>query len=131
MARQRPPHIDLSRRERQIMDVIYTLGRATAVEVHERVPDAPSRTAVRTILRILEGKGHITHVQEGQTHIYRPTFPRSAAQRSATRHLLQTFFGGSPTAAIATLLDATETPLSDAEHEELIDLIERSRQNRK
>jgi len=131
MPRQRPPHIDLSRRERQIMDVLYTLGHATAVEVHERLPDAPSRTAVRTILRILEGKGHITHVEDGQRHIYRPTFPRAAAQRSATKHLLQTFFGGSPTAAIATLLDASETPLSDAEHGELMDLIERARKNRK
>jgi BlaI family penicillinase repressor len=131
MARPRPPHIDLSRRERQIMDVLYTLGRATAVEVHERLPDAPSRTAVRTILRILEGKGHITHVEEGQRHIYRPTFPRAAAQRSATKHLLQTFFGGSPTAAIATLLDTAEAPLSDAEHEELIELIEQARRNRK
>ena len=125
------PYLDLSRRERQIMDVLYTLGTATAVEVHERLPDAPSRTAVRTILRILEGKGHITHVEEGQRHIYRPTFPRSAAQRSATRHLLQTFFGGSPTAAIATLLDAAEAPLSDAELEELIALIEQARRHRK
>jgi BlaI family transcriptional regulator, penicillinase repressor len=131
MARQRPPHIDLSRRERQIMDVIYTSGKATAVEVHERLPDPPSRTAVRTILRILEAKGHLTHVQEEQRHIYRPTFPRAAAQRSATKHLLQTFFGGSPTAAIATLLDAAEAPLSDAEREELIELIARARRNRK
>ena len=131
MARPRPPHIDLSRRERQIMDVIYTLGRATAVEVHEHLPDPPSRTAVRTILRILEGKGHIAHVEEGQRHIYRPTFPRSAAQRSATRHLLQTFFGGSPTAAIATLLDAADAPLTDAEHNELVDLIDRARKQRK
>jgi len=117
----------LSRRERQIMDVIYHLGRATAAEVHERLPDAPSATAVRTLLRILEEKGHLRHERDGVRHVYLPTVPRDAAQRSAVAHLLRTFFGGSPKAAMATLLDLSERPLTQQERDELVAMIRRER----
>ena len=118
-------HVDLSRRERQIMDVVYRRGRATAAEVHAALPDAPHAAAVRTLLRILEQKGHLRHEKDGPRHVYHPTTPRSMAQRSAVRHLLGTFFGGSRPAAIAALLDASERPLSDDERAELARLVAR------
>jgi predicted transcriptional regulator len=124
--RARPPAsplADLSRRERQIMDVIYRRGSATAAEVHERIPDAPTPTAVRTLLRILESKGQLRHVKDGPRHVYLPTTPRDRAQRSALRELLRTFFGGSTTAAVAAMLDASERPLTDEERAELAGLI--------
>lgn len=105
------------------MDVIYRMGRASAAEVHARIPDPPSATAVRTMLRILEDKGHIRHVKEGSRHIYSHTVPRESAQRTAVTHLLRTFFGGSPKAAVAALLDGSERALSAEEREELIELI--------
>jgi BlaI family transcriptional regulator, penicillinase repressor len=113
------------------MNVVYSLKSATAVEIHERIPDAPSLTAVRTMLRILEDKGQLRHVKEGPRHIYSPRHARASAQRSATAHLLRTFFGGSPTAAIATLLDSAEQPLSASERAELIRLIKKSRARNK
>jgi predicted transcriptional regulator len=124
---KRPDPPPLSRRERQIMDVIHALGRATAAEVHERLPDAPTQTAVRTLLRILEDKGHLRHVRDGVRHVYHPTVARDKAQRSAAGHLLRTFFGGSPAAAVATLLDLSERRLTDEEREELVALIRRER----
>jgi predicted transcriptional regulator len=123
-----PPDAELSRRERQIMDVIFRLGRASAAEVHECLPDAPSATAVRTLLRILEDKGHLRHEKDGPRHIYLPTVPRDTAQRSAAAHLLRTFFGGSPRAAVAALLDLSERPLTPGEREELVEMIRRERE---
>jgi len=117
----------LSRRERQIMDVIYSLGRATAAEVHERLPEPPSATAVRTLLRILEEKGHLRHERDGVRHVYLPTVARDAAQRSAVAHMLRTFFGGSPKAAMAALLDLSERPLTKQERDELVAMIRRER----
>ena len=122
------PLADLSRRERQIMDVIYHLGSATAVEVHERMPDPPTPTAVRTMLRILEGKGHLRHEKDGQRHVYLPTTPRDAAQRSALRDLLRVFFGGNTKAAVAALLDVSDRPLTDGERAELARMIRASRE---
>jgi len=95
----------LSRRERQIMEVIYTHGRATAAEVLESLPDPPSYSAVRAMLRILEGKGHLVHESDGPRYIFLPTTPREQARETALRGIIQTFFGGSPENAVAALLD--------------------------
>lgn len=117
----------LSRRERQIMDVVYRLGRATAADIHERLPDAPCAAAVRTMLRILEHKGHLRHAKEGPRHVYFATTPRSVARRSALRHLLGTFFNGSRSAAVAALLDASDRPLDEGERRELEAVLRRLR----
>ena len=91
----RPAEPSLSRRERQILDVVYALGRASAAEVVTRLPDAPSKTAVRTFLRILEEKGHLVHEEDGRTYIYLPSRPRERAGAGAFRRVLDVFFGGS------------------------------------
>lgn len=109
------------------MDVVFRQGRATAAEVHQRLPDPPCSAAVRTLLRILEEKGHLRHEKEGPRHIYYPTTPRDVAQTSALRHLVGTFFGGSRAAVIAALLDESERPLSTAERDELNAAIRRLR----
>ena len=127
MPTDRAPGAELSRRERQIMDVVFRLKRATAAQVHAGIPDPPSATAVRTLLRILEEKGHLRHEKDGPRHVYLPTARRDAAQRSATAHLLRTFFGGSRKAAVAALLDLSDRPLTAAEREELVELIRRER----
>lgn len=110
------------------MDVVYALGRATAAEVHERLPDPPHSAAVRTLLRILEEKGHLRHEKDGPRHVYFPTTPRDVARTSALRHVIGTFFGGSRAAAVAALLDESERPLSPREREELRAVIARLRQ---
>src|SRR5215211_333985 len=120
-----PTH--LSRRERQIMDVVYRHGHATAAEIHDELPDPPVAAAVRTLLRILEEKGHLRHEKEGQRHVYYPVTPRSIAQRSAVRHLIGTFFNGSRAAAIAALLEESDRPLSSEERAELAGVIRRLR----
>jgi BlaI family transcriptional regulator, penicillinase repressor len=117
----------LSRRERQIMDVIYRHGHATAAEIHEQLPDPPVAAAVRTMLRILEEKGHLRHEKDGPRHVYYPVTPRNVAQRSAMRHMVGTFFNGSRAAAIAALLDESDRPLSDDERAELSSVIKRLR----
>jgi predicted transcriptional regulator len=117
----------LSNRERQIMDVLYRLGQATAVEVLEALPDPPSYSAVRATLRILEDKGQVRHEKEGPRYVFRPAVGRDRAKRSAVRHLVSTFFGGSPSAAIATLLDESASKLSDTEYERLRALIDEAK----
>ena len=117
----------LSRRERQIMDLVYRHGHATAAEIHEHLPDPPVPAAVRTMLRILEEKGQLRHEKDGPRHVYYPVTPRSVAQRSAVRHMVGTFFGGSRTAAIAALLDESDRPLSHEERAELSSVIRRLR----
>jgi BlaI family penicillinase repressor len=126
MSRSVPPP-DLSRRERQILDVLYKVGRATAAEVQQAMPAAPSYSAVRTLLRILEDKGHIRHEQEGTRYVYVPTVGRDTAKRSALRHVLNTFFDGSTTQAIAALLDEDSSRLSQADWDRLADAIKRGR----
>src|SRR3954470_24298552 len=93
MAEESP--LAVSRRERQILDIVYARGEATAAQVVADMPDPPTKTAVRTLMRILEGKGHLTHRREGQTYIYRPSRARAQAGQSALRRVLRTFFGGS------------------------------------
>lgn len=107
------PHLHLSRRERQIMDILYRRGRASASEVHQALPEPPSYSAVRALLRILEQKGHIRHEMGALRYIYMPTVGRERARRSAIRHLVETFFDGSPESAVAALLDASAADLSD------------------
>lgn len=120
-------HSDLSRRERQIMDVVYRRGEATAAEVLDGLADPPSYSAVRAMLRILEEKGHLAHRQDGPRYVYRPTVAPEKAQRSALRHLLRTFFDGSAEEAVAALLDEARDDLSDADLDRLSHLIERAR----
>src|SRR5919106_5487774 len=99
------PHLDLSRRERQIVDILSAQGRATAAEVQAALPEPPSYSAVRAMLRILEEKGHVRHEQDGPRYIFRPTVARDNAKKSALHHLLRTFFDGSREQAISALLD--------------------------
>lgn len=119
-------HHQLSRRERQIMDIIYRLGEATAADVLENMPDPPSYSAVRALLRILEEKEHLRHRQDGPRYVYKPTVPVDAAKQSALRHVLSTFFEGSVTQAVAALLDLSRDDLSDEELERLALLIEQA-----
>jgi predicted transcriptional regulator len=117
----------LSRRERQIMDVIYAKGRATVAEVRERLPDPPTYSAVRALLRILEEKGHLRHEQEGPRYVFMPTVPAEKARESALRHLLRTFFDGSAEGAMAALLDLEASELSPEEYDRLVEKIEQAR----
>lgn len=121
----------LSRRERQIMDVIYRLGKATAADVHREIPHAPSRTAVRTLLNILEAKGHLTHTLDGITFVYAPSRPREQAARSAFRGLLETFFEGSLEKAVATHLADDAAKLTPEELDRLSELIRKARKKGK
>ena len=122
-----PSHNELSRRERQIVDILYAQGRATAAEVQALLPDPPSYSAVRAMLRILEEKGHIRHEQDGPRYVYLPTVARENAKRSAMRHMLRTFFDGSTAQAISALLDDSSAKLSDAELDRLARMIEDAR----
>ena len=125
MARPEPAH--LSRRERQIMDVLYRRGRATAAEVREAIPDAPSYSSVRTILRILEEKGHVSHQEDSARYVYRPRVKPELATRSALKHLLDTFFGGSAERAVVRLLDSSASSLSAEELDRIERMIEKVR----
>ena len=126
----RPAEPSLSRRERQILDVVYALGRASAAEVVTRLPDAPSKTAVRTFLRILEEKGHLVHDEEGRTYVYRPSRPRERAGAGAFRRVLDVFFGGSLEEAVAAHLGESAANLDDAQLKRLAGLIRQARKSR-
>jgi predicted transcriptional regulator len=123
----RQPHSDLSRRERQIIDILYARGRATAADVQAALPEPPSYSAVRAMLRILEDKGHVRHEQDGPRYVYLPTVARDNAKRSALRHMLQTFFDGSAEQAISALLDDSSARLSERELERLARMIDQAR----
>lgn len=116
----------LSRRERQIMDIVYARGQATAADVAAALPDPPSYSAVRALLRILEQKGHLRHESAGLRYVFIPTVPRERARRSALKNLVRTFFEGSATQAAAALLDSTK--LSDDDVKRLEAIIEKARQ---
>src|ERR1039458_788565 len=109
----------LSRRERQIMDVLHARETATAAEIHTALPDAPGYSAVRALLRILEEKGHVRHRQDGPRYMYVPRVSRANASRSALKRLVATFFQGSVTQAVAALLDSPDAKLSDADLDKL------------
>ena len=121
------PQSLLSRRERQIMDVIYRLGQATAQEVVDNLNDPPSYSAVRGLLRILEEKGHVKHRQDGPRYVYHPTVPREKARESALKQLVRTFFQDSPEEAVAALLGMSAAKLKDEDLDRLAELIERAR----
>ena len=118
---------DLSRRERQIMDFLFRVGKATANDVMEGLPDAPSYSAVRALLRILEQKGHIRHVEEGRAYVYMPLVRRADARQSALSHLLKTFFDNSAEQAVAALLAIKGEKMSDAALERMSRLIENAK----
>jgi predicted transcriptional regulator len=122
-----PAATDLSRRERQIMDVVYRLSKASVTDVLERIPDPPSYSAVRALMRILEEKGHLRHEQDGPRYLYLPTVPRESARRNALSHMVRTFFGGSTEAAVAALLDPGNHRLSESELDRISDLIDLAR----
>lgn len=120
----------LSRRERQIMDILYRRGRATAVEVMEDLPGDPHLSTVRTQLRVLEEKGHVRHAEEGLRYVYEPSVPRTAARKSALRHLVDTFFDGSAEKTVAALLGGDTSRLSPAELDRIADLIAKARKEK-
>ena len=120
-------HSQLTRRERQIMDIVYRRGRATAAEVLAELPDPPSYSAVRALLRILEEKGYLRHQQEGPRYVFLPTLARDKARRSALKQMVQTFFDGSAEQAVAALLDMSQPRLSQADLDRLVRLIGKAR----
>lgn len=121
------PHLHLSRRERQIMDAVYRLGRATAADVLANMPDPPGYSAVRTMLRLLEEKGLLRHDQDGPRYVYLPTLSRDKARQSALKQLVQTFFDNSTEQTVAALLDMSKSKMSGEELERLSQLIEKAR----
>jgi len=124
-------HGRLSRRERQIMDILYQRGKAAAAEVREAMEDAPSYSAVRAMLRVLEEKGHVRHEEEGLKYVYAPTVTREKAKRSAVQHVLDTFFNGSPEQIVAALLDVSSTRLTREELDRMAAMIERAKREEK
>jgi predicted transcriptional regulator len=123
----KPIHSMLSRRERQIMDILYRRGRATAGEVMTELSGDPSYSTVRAQLRVLEDKGHVRHDEEGLRYVYAPAVPRHAARKSALRHLVDTFFDGSTEKAVSALLGGEAARLTDTELERIAAIITRAR----
>ena len=126
MAAKRTPAL-LTKRERQIVDALYRLGRATAAEIMAAVPGAPTYSTIRTQLRVLEAKGHVRHEEQGLRYVYMPTVPRSAARKSALKHLVETFFDGSSAKAVAALLGGEASRLSDDDLERIGELLKDAR----
>ena len=122
-------HGGLTKRERQIMDVLYRLGRATAGEILAALPAAPSYSTVRTQLRVLETKGHVRHEEQGLRYIYTPTVPRHAARKSALKHLVDTFFDGSSAKVVAALLGGDGAALSDEELARIAEAVNNARKD--
>jgi predicted transcriptional regulator len=121
------PHAALSRRERQIMDILYELGRATAADVMNALPGEPSDSTVRTQLRVLEGKGHVRHEEQGQKYVYLPVVPRRVVRKSALKHVMNTFFDGSVEKVVAALLGPDGGKLSDEELDRIAELVSKAR----
>jgi BlaI family penicillinase repressor len=123
----RSPHATLSRRERQIMDILYRAGRATAGEVMAELTGEPAYSTVRAQLRVLEEKGHIRHDEQSLRYVYFPAVPRQVVQKSVLKHLVETFFEGSPEKVVAALLGRERLKVSDEELERIAQLIEKAR----
>ena len=121
----------LSRRERQIMEILYQRGKASASEVREAMGDAPGYSAVRALLRVLEDKGHVKHQAEGLRYVYMPTVARDKAKRAAVKHVLETFFKGSPEQVVAALLDVSSPALTRDELDRMAEMIEKAKQEGK
>lgn len=126
MAKRKSPQ-ELGRRERQIMDAVFQLGEASVADVRELLIDPPSYSAVRTMIRHLESKGYLRHRRSGMKYVYRPTQSHESASRTALGHLLETFFGGSTSDAVAALLDVSSAHLSDDDYQRMQELIEQAR----
>lgn len=122
--------LDLSRRERQLLEVIYRLDKSTAAEIMENLPDAPTYTTVRGLLRVLESKGHVRHEKDGARYVYSATMTKQRAAKSVLRHVLSTFFDGSPSQAMAALL-GSERAVSEDELDRLADLVKQARKKEK
>lgn len=122
-----PTPLNLGRRERQIMEIIYAHGKASVTDVLNALPDPPSYSAVRAMLRLLEEKGHLRHKEEGRKFIYVPIVPAEKARRSALRNLLHTFFGGSITQAMASLIDLDKKKLSQEDLSRIAKLIDEAK----
>jgi predicted transcriptional regulator len=122
-------HSALSRRERQIMDILFRQGRATAAEVMAELPSEPSYSTVRTQLRVLEQKGHVRHEDDGVRFVYMPVVARHAARKSALRHVVETFFDGSPEKAVAALLGTDGARLTPEQLDRIATLIEKARKD--
>lgn len=120
-------HAILTRRERQIMDILYRRGRATATEVMEDLSGEPNYSTVRTQLRVLEGKGHVKHEEQGLRFVYSPTVARSAVRQSALRHLIDTFYDGSTEKVVAALLGVEGSRLSPEELERIAGMVDKAR----
>jgi predicted transcriptional regulator len=118
---------DLSRRERQVLSIIYRLGQATAAEVGEQLPDEPSYSAVRGMLRVLEERGLLRHRQDGPRYVYVPTVPRPRAMRDAVKNLVRTFFDDSTENAVAALLDMDDVSLTAGQRDRILEMIRRAR----
>lgn len=120
-------HTVLSRRERQIMDILYEVGRATAADVMKALPGEPSDSTVRTQLRVLEAKGHVRHEEDGQKYVYLPVVPRRVVRKSALKHVMNTFFDGSAEKVVAALLGPDGNKLSDEELDRIAELVAKAR----
>jgi predicted transcriptional regulator len=123
-------HIVLTRRERQIMDILFRRGRATAGEIRDELPGSPANSTVRTQLRVLEQKGHVRHEEEGLRYVFSAVVPRRAARKSALRHLVDTFFDGSAEKTVSALLGGEGKQFSDEELDRIAELVERERKER-
>jgi predicted transcriptional regulator len=121
----------LSRRERQIMEILFQRGKASASEVREAMEDAPSYSAVRAMLRVLEEKGHLKHQAEGLKYVYVPVVTREKAKKSAVKHLLDTFFSDSPEQVVAALLDVSSKRLTHEELDRMAEMIEKAKREGK
>ena len=121
----------LSRRERQIMDILYQRGKASASEVRGAMEAAPGYSAVRAMLRVLEEKGHVRHQAEGLKYVYVPTVARDKAKRSAVKHVMETFFNGSAEQIVAALLDVASTQLTRGELDRMSEMIEKAKKEGK
>jgi predicted transcriptional regulator len=119
----------LTKRERQIMDILYRKGRATAAEVLVALPGHPSSSTVRTQLRVLEEKGHVRHEEAGLRYVYAPVVPRHAARRSAVKHLIDTFFDGSAAALVTALIGSDAARMSDEDLERIERLLDAARKD--
>jgi len=126
-----PDNVTLSRRERQIMDILYRLGSATAAEVQQNLQEAPSYSAVRALLRILEEKGHLKHAYDGPRYVYAPVVSRPVAQKSALKQMVKTFFDGSTSNAVAALLDMSRSDLSEKELNRLAQMVDQAKREGK
>jgi predicted transcriptional regulator len=126
-----PIHVALTRRERQIMDVLYRLGRATVGEVLKEIPGEPNYSTVRAQLGVLEGKGHVRHEEVGLRYVYTPSVPRRAVRQSALQHIVDTFFEGSTHKVVAALLGDSASAVSDEDLDRITELVQKARKGRR